>query len=89
MCVVRSHSEIREGCGLNHDGCYTVYSAPSRAKGVRGGVMVVAAPWLTKEGCVFDECSEEELEEFKNGLLQKADPMIPMESNPEASEPVE
>jgi len=56
---------------MNHDGCYTVYSAPNRAKGIRGGVMVISAPWLNKEGCVFDECSEEEVEEFKKGVLWK------------------
>ena len=32
MCVIRSHMEISEGCGLSHPGCYTVYSAPSRIK---------------------------------------------------------
>ena len=29
-CIVRSHAEIREGCGLSHEGCYTVYSAPNQ-----------------------------------------------------------
>ena len=34
MCVIRSHMEIAEGCGLNHPGCYTVFSAPNRVKGL-------------------------------------------------------
>ncbi len=35
MCIIRSHMEISEGCGLSHPGCYTVYSAPSRAKKIQ------------------------------------------------------
>lgn len=31
-CIVRSHAEIREGCGLSHEGCYTVYSAPNQVQ---------------------------------------------------------
>ena len=29
QCLIRSHSEIKEGCITSHQGCYTVYSAPS------------------------------------------------------------
>jgi len=29
-CIVRSHAEIREGCGMSHEGCYTVFSAPNQ-----------------------------------------------------------
>ena len=61
LCIVRSHAEIKDGCGLNHEGCYTVYSAPSTAKGVKGGVLTVEGNFLAKEGCVFNECSREEV----------------------------
>ena len=60
LCIVRSHSEIKDGCGLNHEGCYTVFSAPSKAKSILGGVMVVEGKHLTKQGVVFHECTEEE-----------------------------
>ena len=39
--MVRSHEETREGCHLNHPGCYTVFSAPNRSKGVLGGVITL------------------------------------------------
>lgn len=32
QCLVRSHSEIKEGCACSHPGCYTVFSAPSRSR---------------------------------------------------------
>ena len=38
---MRSHEETREGCQLNHPGCYTVFSAPNRSKGVLGGVITL------------------------------------------------
>ena len=41
QCIVRSHEETREGCQLNHPGCYTVFSAPNRSKGVLGGVITL------------------------------------------------
>ena len=41
QCLVRSHEETREGCHLNHPGCYTVFSAPNRSKGVLGGVITI------------------------------------------------
>jgi hypothetical protein len=34
QCIVRSHAEIREGCGMSHEGCYTVFSAPNQVNQV-------------------------------------------------------
>ena len=28
-CIIRSHTEIRSGCTVAHEGCYTVFSAPN------------------------------------------------------------
>ena len=39
--MVRSHEETREGCHLSHPGCFTVFSAPNRRKGVLGGVITL------------------------------------------------
>ena len=72
LCIVRSHSEISEGCGLNHEGCYTVYSAPSRMKGVLAGVMTVDGKHLNKEGSVFPEVAEAEIDAFKRGEFWKS-----------------
>jgi len=41
QCLVRSHEEISQGCATSHPGCYTVFSAPNRAKGVLGGVLTL------------------------------------------------
>jgi len=60
-CIVRSHTEIRSGCTISHTGCYTVFSAPNREKGILGGVLVVQAlDDLQIKGNVFPECNKEE-----------------------------
>ena len=56
---------------MNHEGCYTVYSAPSRTKGVLAGIMTVEGKHLTKEGSTFPEVVEEEIEAFKRGEFWK------------------
>ena len=69
--MVRSHEETREGCHLNHPGCYTVFSAPNRSKGVLGGVItlhkVEEEEKLRLESYVFSQSestgNEAELEE--------------------------
>lgn len=65
LCIIRSHSEIKEGCGLSHEGCYTVYSAPCMNKGVLGGVMEIQGRHLAKEGHVFQECTFDEITQFQ------------------------
>lgn len=64
MFVVRSHSEIPEGCGRSHEGCYTVFSAPNPAKNILGGIMVIRKH-LEKEGIVFKTCTEPEIASFQ------------------------
>ena len=60
-CIVRSHTEIRSGCTISHAGCYTVFSAPNKEKGILGGVLVVQAlDDLQIKGNVFPECNKEE-----------------------------
>ena len=60
-CIVRSHTEIRSGCTISHTGCYTVFSAPNKEKGILGGVLVVQAlDDLQIKGNVFPECNKEE-----------------------------
>eukprot|EP00095_Tigriopus_kingsejongensis_P001009 maker-scaffold739_size104321-snap-gene-0.19 protein:Tk01009 transcript:maker-scaffold739_size104321-snap-gene-0.19-mRNA-1 annotation:"serine threonine-protein phosphatase 5" len=49
LYVVRSHTEIPEGCGRSHEGCYTVFSAPSKIKAILGGILVIKRH-LEKEG---------------------------------------
>ena len=60
-CIIRSHTEIRSGCTLAHEGCYTVFSAPNKEKGILGGVLVVeASDDLDIKGNVFTDCDKEE-----------------------------
>lgn len=60
-CIVRSHAEIRAGCGLSHEGCYTVFSAPNKSRGILGGVVVIdQAKGLEIQGNVFTDCDFEE-----------------------------
>ena len=61
QCIVRSHEETREGCQLNHPGCYTVFSAPNRSKGVLGGVITLHKE--EEEGYKGKEHKEERKEE--------------------------
>ena len=56
---------------MNHEGCYTVYSAPSRSKGVLAGIMTVEGKHLTKEGSTFPEVIKDEIEAFKRGEFWK------------------
>lgn len=62
VCIVRSHAEIRAGCGLSHVGCYTVFSAPNKDKEVLGGVVVVdgSKDEVEIQGNVFTDCSKVE-----------------------------
>eukprot|EP00090_Calanus_glacialis_P022045 TRINITY_DN33998_c0_g1_i2.p1 TRINITY_DN33998_c0_g1~~TRINITY_DN33998_c0_g1_i2.p1 ORF type:complete len:389 (-),score=69.93 TRINITY_DN33998_c0_g1_i2:60-1226(-) len=58
QCLVRSHSEIKEGCACSHPGCYTVFSAPSRSRNIYGGVLTLHptdTQHLRMEGFVFQE----------------------------------
>jgi hypothetical protein len=66
-CIIRSHTEIRSGCTIAHEGCYTVFSAPNKDKGILGGVLVVQAISLSPisfdldiQGHVFTDCNKEE-----------------------------
>ena len=60
-CIIRSHTEIRSGCTIAHEGCYTVFSAPNKEKGILGGVLVVQVlNDLNIEGHVFTDCNKEE-----------------------------
>ena len=60
-CIIRSHTEIRSGCTLAHEGCYTVFSAPNKEKGILGGVLVVEdLNGLNIQGHVFTDCDKEE-----------------------------
>ena len=70
MCVVRSHTEIQDGCGQSHPKCYTVFSAPNKSKGIQGGILTVKGSHLTKNGSVFQESSPGEIEAFKTGLME-------------------
>lgn len=56
---------------MNHEGCYTVFSAPNKTKGVVGGILAIEGKYLTKEGFAFQQCTEEEIEEFKKGMFYK------------------
>ena len=38
-CIIRSHAEVKSGCGLSHANCYTVFSAPFEEKGIMGGLI--------------------------------------------------
>ena len=60
-CIIRSHTEIRSGCTVAHQGCYTVFSAPNKEKGILGGVLVVqGSDELNIKGNVFTDCDKEE-----------------------------
>ena len=60
-CIIRSHTEIRSGCTVAHEGCYTVFSAPNKEKGILGGVLVVqGSDQLNIKGNVFTDCDKEE-----------------------------
>ncbi|XP_023336923.1 serine/threonine-protein phosphatase 5 isoform X2 [Eurytemora carolleeae] len=58
QCIIRSHTEIREGCSCTHPGCYTVFSAPNKSKNVLGGVLTLhtsESENLRLEGFVFQQ----------------------------------
>lgn len=59
-CIVRSHAEVKAGCGLSHPGCYTVFSAPFEEKGISGGLIELRGDTLDLQGNVFTECCKEE-----------------------------
>lgn len=59
-CIVRSHAEVKSGCGLSHAGCYTVFSAPYEDKGIMGGLIEIKGDTLNLQGNVFKACSQEE-----------------------------
>jgi len=40
-CIIRSHAEVKSGCGLSHANCYTVFSAPFEEKGIMGGKFTI------------------------------------------------
>ena len=46
---------------MSHVGCYTVFSAPNKARNILGGVVVLdSAKDLEIQGNVFTECTYEE-----------------------------
>jgi len=58
QCLIRSHTEILEGCICIHAGCYTVFSAPNKSKNVLGGVLTLhptESDQLRLEGFVFQQ----------------------------------
>ena len=63
---MRSHEETREGCQLNHPGCYTVFSAPNRSKGVLGGVITLHKEKEEEENKEKEHKEKEEEEEEEN-----------------------
>ncbi|XP_040575646.1 uncharacterized protein [Lepeophtheirus salmonis] len=65
LCVVRSHAEIKAGCGSSHDGCYTVFSAPNLDKGIMGGVLEISGGrYLDLSGNVFTQCTKAEVKQI-------------------------
>lgn len=59
-CIIRSHAEVKSGCGLSHAGCYTVFSAPYEEKGIKGGLIELRGDTLNLQGNVFKACSHTE-----------------------------
>jgi len=59
-CIVRSHAEVKTGCGLSHQGCYTVFSAPFEERGITGGLIELKGESLELQGNVFTECCKDE-----------------------------
>ena len=59
-CLIRSHAEVKNGCGLSHAGCYTVFSAPLEEKGILGGLIELRGDSLNLQGNVFTACGQEE-----------------------------
>ena len=59
-CLIRSHAEVKNGCGLSHAGCYTVFSAPLQEKGIMGGLIELRGDSLNLQGNVFSACGQEE-----------------------------
>ena len=59
-CLIRSHAEVKNGCGLSHPGCYTVFSAPLEEKGIMGGLIELRGDTLNLQGNVFSACCQEE-----------------------------
>jgi hypothetical protein len=69
-CIVRSHAEVKSGCGLSHTGCYTVFSAPCEDKGIMGGLIMLKGDTLDLQGNVFTECCREEAVAFVEGQTE-------------------
>ena len=59
-CIIRSHAEVKSGCGLSHANCYTVFSAPLEEKGIMGGLIELRGDTLNLQGNVFKACGQEE-----------------------------
>ena len=59
-CIIRSHAEVKSGCGLSHANCYTVFSAPMKDKGIMGGLIELRGDTLNLQGNVFKACGQEE-----------------------------
>ena len=59
-CIIRSHAEVKSGCGLSHANCYTVFSAPFEEKGIMGGLIELRGDTLNLQGNVFKACGQEE-----------------------------
>ena len=52
---------------MSHEGCYTVYSAPSKSRGILGGIVVISTEKnLEIQGNVFNECTLDEAIQFLN-----------------------
>ena len=66
-CIIRSHAEVKGGCGLSHAGCYTVFSAPLEEKGIMGGLIELRGDTLSLQGNIFKACSQEEAVAFIEG----------------------
>ena len=59
-CIIRSHAEVKSGCGLSHANCYTVFSAPLEEKGIMGGLIELRGDTLNLQGNVFKACGQQE-----------------------------
>ena len=61
-------------------GCYTVYSAPNKERGILGGVVTVGKS-LEIEGNIFSQCSQEDAVKYFTANEES----VEANHNPEAS----
>ena len=85
-CIVRSHAEVKGGCGLSHAGCYTVFSAPFAEKGILGGLIELrGGESLNLAGNVFQACHQDEAMALLEGRAKYDQSQKVLEHNPEAT----